>query len=71
MEQKEFARKVGERIAYFRKQKGWTQAELGLKISKEYQQVSNFETGRYVMSLYLAQQIANALDITVNDLLDF
>lgn len=71
MERKEFAKKVGARIAHFRKLRGWTQEELGYKVSKEYQVISNIETGRFVINIHTAYEIAQALEVSLDALTEF
>ena len=59
---------VGKNIAYFRKNKGYTQEELGQKIGVTNQAVSKWESGTSMPDIMLLPQIANALDVTVDDL---
>ncbi|RDV30953.1 helix-turn-helix domain-containing protein [Lysinibacillus capsici] len=59
---------VGERIKFFRKQKKMTQKELGGKINKSDNTISNYEKGIIAPSQDALFALAEALDIKVDDL---
>ena len=59
---------IGKNIAYFRKNKGYTQEELGNKIGVTNQAVSKWESETSMPAIMLLPQIANALDVTLDDL---
>ena len=59
---------IGKNIAYFRKKKGYTQEKLGEKIGVTNQAVSKWESEVSMPDIMLLPQIANELDVTVDDL---
>ena len=59
---------MGKNIAYFRKNKGYTQEELGQKIGVTNQAVSKWESETSMPDIMLLPRIANALDVTLDDL---
>ena len=59
---------MGKNIAYFRKKKGYTQEALGERIGVTNQAVSKWESETSMPDIMLLPQIANALDITLDDL---
>ena len=59
---------MGKNIAYFRKSKGYTQEELGQKIGVTNQAVSKWESETSMPDIMLLPRIANALDVTLDDL---
>lgn len=63
-----FKKELGKRIAHFRVSKGLTQAQLAALINKDFQSLSRIENGRVNASGYILMQIAEALNITMNDL---
>lgn len=71
MDKEDFKVRLGEKIAYYRKRKGLTQQALGDEVGKERQDISNIEHGRMVISSYLVYKIAQALDVTPNELMGF
>ena len=60
---------IGSRIKHFRTERNLSQEELGSRISVNAQHVSNIEGGRRYPSLELLVSIANALDVSADDLL--
>ncbi|KQC00592.1 helix-turn-helix domain-containing protein [Pedobacter sp. Hv1] len=63
-----FKKELGKRIVHFRVSKGLTQAQLAALINKDFQSLSRIENGRVNASGYILMQIAEALNITMNDL---
>ena len=59
---------VAQRIKYYRKLKGITQKELGEKIGVKHNTVSSYENGVNEPEQDLLFKIADALDISINDL---
>ena len=60
---------IGRRIKYFRNERHLSQEELGKAVSVNAQHISNIEGGRRYPSLEIIISIANALDISADDLL--
>ena len=61
--------KTGELIAQARKEKGFTQRELAEKVYVSVQAVSKWELGKNFPDLPLMEPLAEALDLTVTELL--
>ena len=59
---------IGKNIAKYRKAKGFTQEELGARLGVTNQAVSKWESEVSMPDIMLLPEIANALDITLNDL---
>ena len=59
---------MGKNIACFRKSKGYTQEELGQKIGVTNQAVSKWESETSMPDIMLLPRIANALDVTLDEL---
>lgn len=61
---------IARNIAYYRKQAGQTQAELGDKLGYSDKSVSKWERGDGVPDIYVLSHIADLYGIRVADLLD-
>ncbi len=59
---------IGKNIAKYRKAKGLTQEELGAKLGVTNQAVSKWESETSMPDVMLLPEIADALNITLNDL---
>lgn len=71
MKKEEFLKKLGKHVIKIRTQKGWSQSELARNCDKERQSIERLENGKINPSAYYLLQVANGLDITLNELLDF
>ena len=60
---------IGKRIKRYRTDKKMYQEELANKVGTIYKHVSNIETGAKGPSLEMLVMIANALDVSADDLL--
>jgi len=60
---------LGQRIKFFREQIGLTQLQLAEKARISSKAVGRYENGNRVPSVEIAQRIAEALGISVNELL--
>jgi len=60
---------LGTFIAALRREKGWTQAELGEKLNVTNKTVSRWETGSYMPDLAVLPPLCEVLGIDVNELL--
>lgn len=60
---------VGQRIKELRKQKGYSQGEIGKKINIRQRLVSDYETGRLRLSVEILVKFANALEVNITDLI--
>ncbi len=59
---------IGKNIADFRKRKGFTQEKLGQRLGVTNQAVSKWESETSMPDVMMLPRIANALDVTLNDL---
>ncbi|MCY0387922.1 helix-turn-helix transcriptional regulator [Robbsia sp. Bb-Pol-6] len=59
---------VGKRLAFARKQKGWSQTELGERLDVSKETVSRIESGFSSTSLQRLSEFCTALDLTFLDL---
>lgn len=60
---------IGIRIRQYREAKGFSQEELAERINATERHIRNIETGKKGPSVSLLVSLANALDVTANDLL--
>lgn len=65
----QLAARVGESIAELRRAKGLTQAQLAEMIDLEQEAVSRWERGARVPTLHRLQQLSDALECSVDQLL--
>ena len=68
MTKSEIQIKIGERILYFRKLKGFKQYELAEKIGIEDSALRRIEKGRTNCTVWLLYRISEALEIELNEL---
>lgn len=59
---------IGENIARLRKEKGWTQAELGEKLGVSHQAVSKWESGMTMPDIMLLPTLADMFGIYIDEL---
>jgi transcriptional regulator with XRE-family HTH domain len=69
MEEQELRTVVAENLIYYRKQKGWTQAELAAALNYSDKSVSKWERGDGLPDLLVLKRLADQYKITVNDFL--
>ncbi len=60
---------IGQRIKYYRNEKGFSQEELANMLGTTAKHLSKIETGAKALSLEFLISFANTLDVTANDLL--
>ena len=68
MDKQEIAHFIGEKIKDYRKQKGWTQLELGKKIGLGKNAISNYEKGFRTPKKDTMFALAEAFNISIDDL---
>ena len=59
---------IGKRIKFLRTEKGWTQAKLADRSGVEPSNISHIERGATKLSLPTMVNIANALEVTLDEL---
>ena len=69
MDDEKLKRQIGRNIATFRKRMGWTQVELAEKLNYSDKAVSKWERGESVPDVLTLADLADAVGVTVNDLL--
>jgi len=67
LKEKDLANYVGSKIKEYRKKKKMTQKELGKKIDKSDNTISNYETGAIAPSQDALFALAQALEVKVDD----
>lgn len=67
----DFKIKLGLKIKALRERRKLTQEQLGDLIEKDYQAISRLERGLVNPSAYLVFQIANALEVKIEELFLF
>lgn len=67
----EYLKKLGKRIKTIRKEKSIKQVDLAYSCDIEKQSMSRIEAGNTNPSILLLRKIAELLEVSVNDLLDF
>jgi putative transcriptional regulator len=63
-------KKVGQRIVELREKKGWSQSDLARACGKDRQAIEKLENGKVNPTLYSLFEISEALEISLNTLLD-
>lgn len=67
-EKQESLRSIGNRICFFRKNIGMTQAQLASLVDIDYRTLSRYENGNSEMGVNLLFKIAAALHVSADDL---
>ena len=65
----EIARNAGRRVAELRRQLGWTQQDFATAVQTTVQWISRVENGEENLTLASLVKLANALRVTVSELL--
>jgi transcriptional regulator with XRE-family HTH domain len=60
---------IGQRIRQLRKEKFWTQRELGARAEIEPKNIGGYESGRLTPSKKTLEKFAQALGVTLDELL--
>jgi len=68
--EEQFSKELGKRIARFRKERGLTQQQLADSMGLKQYAIASYETGRYRMPVTLLPAVAKALDIEVSALFE-
>lgn len=69
--QAEFKKKLGHRILVLRTALGLTQEQLGHRMGKDKQFINRYEVEGANPTAYTLVDLANALEVTLDELLDF
>ena len=68
MEKAEFSLLFGDFIKKLRQENKMTQPELADKLGNNFQNISAIERGEFTITIYTAQKIANAFEISLSSL---
>ncbi|MFC5410670.1 helix-turn-helix domain-containing protein [Larkinella bovis] len=71
MDKKQFLTELGNRIVQLRLDRGWSQADLARACFKDRQSIERLENGKINPSIYYLKEIADALEVPPNKLLEF
>jgi putative transcriptional regulator len=67
----ELKKKIGLRIIQLREKKGWSQADLARACGKDRQAIEKIENGKVNPTLYSLFEVAQALEVSLKDIVDF
>jgi transcriptional regulator with XRE-family HTH domain len=71
MNKDQLKKKVGDRIIEVRTKKGLSQSDLARACSKDRQSIEKIENGKVNPTIFSLYEISVALNIRLNDLIDF
>ncbi len=71
MKEKEFLKKLGQRIRTLRNEKSWTLYDLSVLTDIDTSDLSKLELGYINSTIFTLYKISHALGISVSELLDF
>lgn len=71
MDKDTFLRLLGDHVAKLRAKKAWSQSELARVADIERQHVHRLENGQINPSIFFLKRIANALEVTLPELVNF
>ncbi|MEX2484724.1 MAG: helix-turn-helix transcriptional regulator [Brumimicrobium sp.] len=71
MTDKKYLEKLGQQIAKIRKEKGFTQVEFADKLDMNRSALAKIEIGRVNPQIITLKRIADGLEISVSELVDF
>lgn len=70
MKKSDLNKKVGQRIVELREKKGWSQSDLARACGKDRQAIEKLENGKVNPTLYTLFEVAEALEVSLNSLID-
>jgi len=65
-----YLKKLGEKIALLRKEKGWSQEELAERLGTKHTQIGRVERGEANSTINMLRKISHELDITISELVN-
>jgi transcriptional regulator with XRE-family HTH domain len=69
MENEEILKRIGQRIATLRKEKGWTQVQFSEMVGIKRSSLARIETGKVNCTILTLQGIAEQLSVPLTDLI--
>ena len=70
MTRDQLKKEFGKRIIMLREQKGWSQSDFARACNKDRQAIEKIENGKVNPTLYTLLELANALEISLGELMD-
>lgn len=70
MTRDQLKKEFGKRIIMLREQKGWSQSDFARACNKDRQAIEKLENGKVNPTLYTLLELANALEISLGELMD-
>jgi len=70
MTRDQLKKKFGKRIIMLREQKGWSQSDFARACNKDRQAIEKLENGKVNPTLFTLLELANALEISLGELVD-
>lgn len=71
LEKEKFVKKLGRNINLLRSGKNMSQTDLAKNLGKPKQNIQRIESGKIMPSVYYVKQIADVLNVSVDQLLNF
>jgi len=60
---------ISQKIRKLRKEKDWTQKELGARMGMDHRNVTKYETGAFKPSIKIVKRFADAFEVSVDELI--
>lgn len=70
MTRDQLKKEFGKRIIMLREQKGWSQSDFARACNKDRQAIEKLENGKVNPTLYTLLELANALEVSLGELVD-
>ncbi|MDR6159991.1 putative transcriptional regulator [Chryseobacterium sp. SLBN-27] len=70
MTRDQLKKEFGKRIIMLREQKGWSQSDFARACNKDRQAIEKLENGKVNPTLFTLLELANALEISLGELVD-
>lgn len=71
MDKTTFLQLLGKNIVRLRSEKNWSQSDLARACEKDRQSIERLENGKINPSVYYLKEIADALQTSLNNIVDF
>lgn len=71
MKKEQLQKKIGQRIIELRTEKGWSQSDLARACAKDRQAIEKLENEKVNPTIYSVYEIAKALEVSVNSIIEF
>jgi putative transcriptional regulator len=71
MDKDTFLKKLGDNVVRLRSAKNWSQSDLAHAAEMDRQNIYRLEHGKINPSIFYLKQIADALEVTLSELVNF